>query len=176
MEEWRLLPKWDNYEVSSLGRLRKTKSKKIIKGCLDSTGYWATNLSQDGRRRYLRFHVAVLEAFVGPRGDFAGCRHKDGNPKNNRLENLEWSSAQDNSDDQVKHGTRRTGEKQATKLSAAQVLDMRRRAQNGEAVESFAAEYNVSPHYARSVVNGRKWAHLPGAIKRRTNGKVYLLL
>lgn len=170
MEEWRKLPGWERYEVSSLGKLRR--NGKVLKGYEDGDGYLATNLSDRGRRRYLRFHVAVLETFVGPRGGYHGCRHLDGNPKNNRLDNLVWGSAQDNSNDQISHGTRRRGEKQASKLTKEDVLEMRRRALSGEVVEKFAEEYGVSAGYARSVVNGSKWKHLPGAVKRNTNGEL----
>lgn len=169
MEQWKELPGWEKYEVSSLGRMRR--NGKILKGCVDSSGYLATNLSMHGKRRYIRFHVAVLETFVGPRGKCQECRHLDGDPENNSLANLMWGSAADNSKDQIAHGTRRCGEKQAVKLTDQDVIQMRLRAKNGEIVNKFASEYGITQGYARAVVNGSKWKHLPGAIKRKTNGK-----
>jgi len=69
-------------------------------------GYQHVHLTKDGKKKNPGVHVLVLEAFVGPRPDehFVGC-HNDGDPSNNRLENLRWDSRANNGLDTVKHGT-----------------------------------------------------------------------
>lgn len=70
--------------------------------------YWTVSLSDFGKPRQSwtkrRVHLLVLETFVGPRphGMF-GC-HNDGDKDNNRLENLRWDTASNNSYDTVRHG------------------------------------------------------------------------
>ncbi len=49
-------------------------------------------------------HRLVLEAFVGPCPPGMQCRHLDGNPANNRLENLAWGTHAENAADKIRHG------------------------------------------------------------------------
>lgn len=50
-------------------------------------------------------HRLVLETFVGPCPPGMECRHLDGNPANNRLDNLAWGTHSENSQDSIQHGT-----------------------------------------------------------------------
>jgi DNA-binding MarR family transcriptional regulator len=59
-------------------------------------------------------------------------RHKDGDPSNNRLANLEWSTHVDNMRDQYDHGTRIIGESHPrTKLTDEQVRQIHHLANTG---------------------------------------------
>jgi hypothetical protein len=52
-----------------------------------------------------RVHRLVLEAFVGPCPEgMVGC-HNDGDPLNNRLDNLRWDTPSNNERDKWVHGT-----------------------------------------------------------------------
>jgi hypothetical protein len=62
-------------------------------------------LAQLGRGDQRFVHRLVLEAFVGPCPEGMECRHLDGNPGNNRLENLAWGTARENWEDALRHGT-----------------------------------------------------------------------
>ncbi|WP_082971209.1 HNH endonuclease signature motif containing protein [Mycobacterium sp. 852002-51971_SCH5477799-a] len=61
-------------------------------------------MNVNGRKETRRVHRLVLEAFVGPApsGTF-GC-HLDGDPANNRLNNLRWDTQANNLRDVVSHG------------------------------------------------------------------------
>ncbi len=56
-------------------------------------------------RRNAQVHRVVLETFQGPCPDGMVCRHLDGNPHNNRLDNLAWGTMLENSQDRFRHGT-----------------------------------------------------------------------
>lgn len=58
-------------------------------------------------RTLLRYvHRLVLEAFVGPAPSAKHqARHLNGSNQDNRIENLCWGTAQENHDDQRRHGT-----------------------------------------------------------------------
>lgn len=108
-----------DYQVSSAGRVRSvprliTKrrnggsafvhpvSGRILKCIPTKKGYLTIRVG--GRMRLV--HHLVLEAFVGPRPDGAEARHfPDRDKTNNRVDNLHWGTAQDNSDDKKVHGT-----------------------------------------------------------------------
>lgn len=58
-----------------------------------------------GKRYVQSVHVLVLLAFVGPCPEGMECRHLDGNPANNRLDNLCWGTGSENWNDKRRHGT-----------------------------------------------------------------------
>lgn len=62
-----------------------------------------------GANRFV--HRLVLFAFVGPRPPGMLCRHLDGNPSNNRLENLCWGTGQENEADKERHGRTARGDR-----------------------------------------------------------------
>lgn len=61
----------------------------------------------NGKAVRMYVHRLILFAFKGlpPHPKYIS-RHLNGNPKDNRPENLEWGTYQDNYDDAVKHGTK----------------------------------------------------------------------
>ena len=46
IEQWRLVDEYDNYEISSHGRVRNNKTDKILKQSTDN-GYFKVGLSKD---------------------------------------------------------------------------------------------------------------------------------
>lgn len=88
------------YEVSNEGRVRSSRGR--ISGGWMSGKYRMVSLGKAGPRQV---HVLVLEAFVGKRPEgMDGC-HNDGDPGNNRVENLRWGTRSSNILDTVRHRT-----------------------------------------------------------------------
>jgi hypothetical protein len=57
-----------------------------------------------GTEAYPHVHKLVLEAFTGqPRPEGMVCCHVNGNPSDNRLENLRWGTLRDNAADKRRH-------------------------------------------------------------------------
>lgn len=125
-EEWRPAVGWEGfYEVSNLGRVRSVdrfvKRKdgrerrapgRILKACTTkSGGYQAVNLQGDGKHRTSKTSQLVALAFLGPRPSSMQVRHKDGNPTNNRLDNLCYGTQSENAKDSVEHGTHNNARK-----------------------------------------------------------------
>jgi hypothetical protein len=105
-EEWRAVEGWPGYEVSNLGRVRSSWVHGVARHCngpwkvlnlpTPNPGYPRATLCGNGRRRYVRVHVLVMELFVGPRPDRHEINHKDGNKTNNRTDNLEYVTCLEN--------------------------------------------------------------------------------
>jgi len=99
------------YEISNLGRIKSLfyqghYREKILKSwAIDKYGHQQIELRKNGKRKYFLVHRLVLEAFVGPcpKG-MEGC-HNDGNPRNNKLENLRWDTPKNNIKDSILSGT-----------------------------------------------------------------------
>jgi|SRR5690606_20633361 len=110
MEIWKdIIGFEDDYEISNLGSLRsKDRYVKHYKGGLrlykgstknirvNRYGYCRCNLKKDGVRYDFVIHRLVAEAFLPNPENKPQVNHKDGNKENNRLENLEWSTASEN--------------------------------------------------------------------------------
>lgn len=129
MEEWRPVVGFeDDYEVSSEGRVRSIDRvrttrhwrtgeemqchiKGKMKKPLDSwDGYLETHLqhTEDGTSKnyYARIHRLVAEAFIPNPENKPQVNHKNGNKKDNRVENLEWVTEAENTQHAIKelHG------------------------------------------------------------------------
>lgn len=104
-EQWKIAPAWFDYEVSTLGRVRRrTSGVGARAGCVlrprtRKGGYLSVALYRNGKRRDVLLHHLVLETFVGPRPpDREGC-HKNSTPADCRLSNLRWGTRESNIED-----------------------------------------------------------------------------
>lgn len=88
---WKPIKNFENeYELSENGEIRTHYRRQgIITPYLTNRGSMAVNLYKDGKYSVRSFAKLMLETFTGKTGKYA--IHKDGNPCNNKLENLEWS-------------------------------------------------------------------------------------
>lgn len=110
-EQWAAIVGWeDYYEVSDQGRVRRTVGGKgsrsfgRTKKLTVSGSRAVVSLNRPGHQVVEQVHQLMLEAFVGKAEPGQLGRHKDGNGLNNRLENLVWSTQQENADDRVRDG------------------------------------------------------------------------
>jgi len=95
----------NHYEVSSLGRVRRISSGRILKPRTDRYGYYHYSLSVEGRVTFHTGHSLVSLAFFGPRPKGTEICHGDGNPQNNSIANLRYDTHSANMLDSIKHGT-----------------------------------------------------------------------
>lgn len=78
-----------NYEVSSTGEVRNIKTGNILKGKY-KRGYKYVNLSYGKIKRTAQIHRLVALLFIPNPNNYPVVNHKDENPTNNSVENLEW--------------------------------------------------------------------------------------
>ena len=88
-------------------------------------------------------HVLIAECFLPPpRPDQTEVNHKDHNPSNNVLANLEWTTASNNVGLSYKHGRKSCAEKQSKKLRGRKVGDTEWKTYNSVNKASRALEIN----------------------------------
>lgn len=132
----------------------------------DKKGYIYVAL-RVAKRTWKRCHVArlVLQAFVGrcPEG-MEACHFPDRDPANNRLDNLRWDTRSGNFRDKVWHGTQAFGEaSHRSKYTDDQVMRAREMYADGCTQAHISRTLGITAGAVQSFVNGRTWAHLPGA-------------
>lgn len=91
IEKWKPVKDCENYEVSNQGRVRKRKDKLIIKGHLHKGNMNVYIKKPSGHKTTREIGKLVLTAFdeYKPLSKYS-AKHIDGDPANNRLENLKW--------------------------------------------------------------------------------------
>lgn len=103
-EIWKPIPNFEKiYEVSSLGRIRRLPSKRI-RSIDYATHYPSILLSENGIHHTYRVHRLVALAFLPKIKGKNHVNHKDGNIKNNQVNNLEWVTQQENNQHQKQIG------------------------------------------------------------------------
>lgn len=163
---------WDNGVVESKKRGGTWKPLKPIVN--RNSGALHVKLSNGfGKSTRQHIHRLVLEAFVGQRPPGKICRHKNGVPSDNRVENLSWGTPRQNIMDKFEHGTMRKLNPRNTKsckLTEDQVIKIREQYREGASLKELAAIYGVSPLTVRNVVIGWSWNHVDGfTVKARSH-------
>lgn len=117
-------------------------------------------------------HRLMLFTFIGPPLEGQECRHLDGNPRNNKIGNLAWGTAQENADDRKRHGTSGYGENSASaKLSNESALEIRTLYSTGNfLMRELADRFAVSMDTIGGVIGGRIWKEA-GGIRKVDNRK-----
>ncbi len=165
---WAVIDGFGDYDVASDGRVRSRRGGKcrILTGTVTSLGYVAFILREDRTGKPCRrlSHRLVAHAFLPkPEVGQTDVCHNDGNPSNNRADNLRWDTHQANQMDMRRHGTMQDGEKCVTAvLTAAHVLDIREtisREGRGSG-RRMCKKYGVSPGQISRIKNGKSWASL----------------
>ena len=124
-------------------------------------GYLGTMLTDNaGKKRFVKVHLAVLQAFVGPRPlGFDAC-HNDGCVINNTLSNLRWDSKSQNNRDKEHHGTAQRGSRNgAAKLDEIAVRSIKARL-SSTTMSALAREFGVSVTAVWQIKKGIKWQHV----------------
>lgn len=168
-ERWRSIPGFPYYEVSDLGRVRTykgvnqhsppRKTPKLMKQRLGRDGYKRVTLQNAaGEKEVLSVHLAVGRAFLGDGGGRV-LRHKDGDPSNPKLSNLEYGSQKDNSKDKLRHGTDSRGEKNAASLlseeEVREILQLKGRMSQREIGNLFG----ISRQAVSDIHRGITWTY-----------------
>jgi hypothetical protein len=130
-EVWKPVPGYKGrYEVSDQGRVRSLdrvvecggpvkgrylsfRKGRVLRPGPSNFGHMSVVL---GRNNTQFVHKLVLLAFIGPAPNKHECRHLNGNPADNRLENLCWGTRTENILDSVRHGTWLTPERTAGQI------------------------------------------------------------
>ena len=122
-EIWKNIDSCPGYKVSNTGKVKSIERKvwngkvygthreRILKPRKNNNGYLQVVLSIKGKIKFMLVHRLVCDAFIPNPNNFPDVNHKDENPSNNNINNLEWCSRKYN----INYGTR--NERLAKKLS-----------------------------------------------------------
>lgn len=100
-ETWKDVAGFDGlYQVSDQGNVRSRhrlgSDGGILKPKDNGRGYFQVSFSREGKRKLFLVHRLVAEAFIPNPLNLPVVNHKDENPANNAVDNLEWCTVKYN--------------------------------------------------------------------------------
>ena len=107
-EIWRDIPGYEGkYQVSNTGEVKSlnynhTGEIKLLKQGIKKKGYRQVNLYKNGKVKHHLVHRLVAIAFIPNPNNYKEVNHKDEDPSNNNVKNLEWCTREYNNN----YGTR----------------------------------------------------------------------
>lgn len=165
-EEWRDIPGYEGkYQASSLGHICSLTRK------ITQISRWGTSFTREIKGRILRpactkdnphlyvvlghgqngsqVHQLVARTFLGPQPQNTDVRHLNGNPQDNRPENLMYGTRTENILDVFRQG------KAWRKLTADQAQEIKQKLADGRKGCDLAKEYGVSQSIISAIKVGR---------------------
>lgn len=164
-EEWTAVKGYEGlYEVSNFGNVKNSKTGKRLSLLNSGNGYLKVHLCKCGKVNRYWVHRLVAEAFISNFNNLPVVDHKDGNKRNNSVENLEWCTQKENSIRAWKNGLTpkppiHTGENNINHvLTKKQVLQIRSLYAEGlYSQRKIANKFGVSQTTIRLIVNDKAW-------------------
>lgn len=183
-ERWATIPRATNYEISESGIIKRridsqnkmggiVKRGYVPKQHKDKDGYPNISLHCDEeKKRRLRVHRLVLEAFFGECPEGMEANHIDGIKTNNHISNLEWISHEENVRHAFTIGLREKGEKNPMaklkdgevwfikKLLASDMYKEKPKPHTGLTDRNIGRMFNVDSATIGNIKRERSWSHI----------------
>jgi len=116
IEVWKACPEFPWVEGSSLGRVRtidryvnsrngeRSVKGQILKQRPDRYGYMKVQFSMNGKTMTKKVHRIIASCFLLNPNNYQEINHRDNNPLNNNVSNLEWCTHEYNIEYREKYG------------------------------------------------------------------------
>lgn len=167
---WRVVADFPSYEVSADGRVRRRSgvygghsAPLILATAIDRDGYHRVRLRIGSKQTWKGVHRLVCRAFHGEPPSLAHrcAAHRDGNRANNLAANLYWATDIENHRDRDMHGNTARGERSGvSRLTTAQVLEIRRQRLAGVRRKDIAAAFGIHKTTVTAITSRINWRHL----------------
>jgi hypothetical protein len=180
-EMWKAIPEFPGYEVSNRGLVRSywqrgnfadkwkigNEPNRILKTVPAGSKkeYRAVVLCRDGHKFLRRIAPLVALVFLGPRPDGLEVCHNDGDPTNDRLDNLRYDTHKSNMEDASRQTQWPSGEAHAQSQHTNEFArQLRKQFGAGISTPHLAQEYNVLTQTVSNIVYGHIYKDAGGPI------------
>lgn len=181
LEIWRPIRGYEGlYEVSNLGQVKRlTQFVDNIRGKQRYKRKWDGRILKfDSVRKAKRVcltknniskryfvHRLVATAFIPNHLNKPEVNHIDGNPSNNKIDNLEWCTGSENIVHSYKvlkreNGFKKGAQHHCAKLNKDNVIEIRKSYKSGVSIRSLASKFGVTEQHTKDICNNKKWKWL----------------
>ena len=151
-EVWKQIEEYENYEVSSLGRVKNSKTGRILRQGKKG-GYCSVGLTGN-KCKTRAVHQLVARAFISNPENKSQVNHKDKDGFNNNITNLEWATNKENSihrSSGVKQTTNQNLEIYRIDINTNEILE--KYSSIEEAAKSIIENTNINFNNVRSGIS-----------------------
>lgn len=162
-EKWRIVPSIPVLEASSLGRVRRIETGRVLLGSESKkTDYCQIGLSYNSKKIGPLVHRLITEAWLGACPKGMQVNHINGKKNDNRLENLEYMTPSQNKKHAFRIGLESAvGENNGrAKLTEHEVLEIRGLAKSGMDYKNIASLFSISFQHTHSIIHRKFWKHI----------------
>lgn len=159
--EWRNVI--DRYSVSNTGRVMNNLTGRELRLKLNQKGYLRVTIYVNQQQKTLAVHRLVALAFIPNDINLPIVNHKDGNKKNNNVENLEWCTEGENQKHAYDNGLRvqYKGSKHGrSKLTDGEVLEIRKLRSDGFTTTEISQMFGISASMVSCIALNKNWKHI----------------
>lgn len=173
-EEWRDIPGYENlYQASNLGRIRSVEryieradgyKNHIMPRVLkqkknNSNNYLLVNLHKDKKPKRYLVHRLIAITFIPNPHNLPQVNHKDENPQNNKVSNLEWCDCKYN----ICYGTARRRHSEHVKNRPDISKPVEQYTRDGVYIATYPS--SVEAHRQTGVWHQSIWRVMNGILK-----------
>lgn len=163
-------PNYPQHAVTETGRVfswakttrhRLGKIRELAQSAHE-TGYRYVRFQYQGKYRYFTVHRLVAELFLPPpREGQTLVRHLNGDPADNRAENLAWGTQKENMADCIRHGRTLKGRKNPNaKLNDNLVRVIKILLAEDFSPSAIASFLGISTPSVTLAASGKQWGHV----------------
>lgn len=179
MEIWKPIKGYEGvYEVSNFGRIKslereiyrgkdyakRVQKEKILKQVVNKDSYHRVSLNKNSKSKMFAVSRLVAEAFIPNPENKPEVNHIDANRFNNKVENLEWVTAEENLNHARENGllNKMQGEKSwCSKLKESDVKEIRRLHASGKHNQKELSRlFGVHHSNVNLIVKNKSWSWL----------------
>lgn len=172
-EVWKVIPDYEDYQVSNFGRVKSFKNEKqrILKSGTNTMGYLFVCLCKGGKPKNFFVHRLVALCFIPNPENKPEINHIDGHPLNNHVSNLEWCTRSENVQHALDTGLIPQGEDNLKALLSNEQVHYIRENPKGLTGRQLAQKFDVDKRTISLIQLGKIYKAVGGTFRKAQSQK-----